>query len=103
MGQAVDARADVVVLTSDNPRSERPSAITDQVLAGVPEPRAVWHVELDRAAAIARALTLAEPGDCVVLAGKGHEREQILGTQRVAFDDAQVARAWLAEHAGGAA
>ncbi|MHC4375804.1 MAG: UDP-N-acetylmuramoyl-L-alanyl-D-glutamate--2,6-diaminopimelate ligase [Planctomycetota bacterium] len=103
MGQAVDARADVVVLTSDNPRSERPSAITDQVLAGVPEPRAVWHVELDRAAAIARALTLAEPGDCVVLAGKGHEREQILGTQRVAFDDAQVARAWLAENAGGAA
>ncbi len=103
MGQAVDARADVVVLTSDNPRSEEPGAITDQVLAGVPRPRATWHVELDRATAIACALELAESGDCVVLAGKGHEREQILGATRIEFDDAEVARAWLAENAGGAA
>lgn len=103
MGQAVDARADVALLTSDNPRSEEPSAITDQVLAGVPAPRAAWHVELDRASAIARALELAEPGDCVVLAGKGHEREQIMGTVRIAFDDALVAREWLAANGGGAA
>lgn len=103
MGLAVDMRADLVVLTSDNPRSESPQAIVDQVRAGVAKPRAQWKIELDRAAAIAMALESAERGDVVVLAGKGHEREQLIGGERLKFDDAQVARQWLAEHKGGVA
>ncbi len=94
MGRAVAERADLAILTSDNPRSEDPATICDEVLAGFDRTHAV-EVELDRAAAIHRALATAEPGDCVLIAGKGHEDYQISGTTRRPFDDREVARRWL--------
>jgi UDP-N-acetylmuramyl tripeptide synthase len=94
MGRVVEEFSDVAVVTSDNPRSEDPGAIIAEILEGLEEPaRAV--VEPDRAAAIARAVGLAAPGDVVLIAGKGHETYQILGPRRVDFDDRKVARAAL--------
>jgi UDP-N-acetylmuramoyl-L-alanyl-D-glutamate--2,6-diaminopimelate ligase len=88
MGRIASELADIPILTSDNPRSEDPEAIADQVLAGMSgEP----EVELDRRAAIARAIELAEPGDVVVIAGKGHERGQEIAGRIVPFDDREVA------------
>ena len=101
MGSAASTLADVAVVTSDNPRTERPGAIIDEILAGIgPDRRAACIVEPDRAAAIRRAIEGASPGDTVLIAGKGHEQEQILsdasgGVRRVPFDDASVARAAL--------
>jgi UDP-N-acetylmuramoyl-L-alanyl-D-glutamate--2,6-diaminopimelate ligase len=89
--------ADVAIVTSDNPRSEEPLRIIDEILAGMESTRAEPIVEADRAAAIATALRLAEPGDSVLLAGKGHECEQIIGDRRLPFDDRQVARGNLSE------
>jgi UDP-N-acetylmuramoyl-L-alanyl-D-glutamate--2,6-diaminopimelate ligase len=88
MGRLVADLADVGIVTSDNPRSEEPKAIVDEVLAGAPE----LEVELDRRTAIARAIELAEPGDVVVLAGKGHEQGQQIGEIVLPFDDREVAR-----------
>ena len=96
MGRAVEVRADVAVVTNDNPRSEDPDEIASHILSGF-EDAAQAHVILDRAAAIRWALDEAEPGDCVVIAGKGHEDYQILGDERTYFDDREVARHWLYE------
>ena len=94
MGLVAAEGADVAVLTSDNPRSEDPLAIIDEVLAGAPSSGLV--VEPDRAAAIALAVGKAQPGDVVVIAGKGHETGQTTGTTTVPFDDRDVARAAVA-------
>jgi UDP-N-acetylmuramoyl-L-alanyl-D-glutamate--2,6-diaminopimelate ligase len=91
MGRAAARGADVVVVTSDNPRYEDPHAIISSVLQGIDtEARAI--VEPDRRAAIAAALERAHPGDVVVIAGKGHETTQITGEHVVPFDDREVAR-----------
>ena len=78
MGRAVARRADLAIITSDNPRGEDPAAIARQILAGTDEAesKADVAVELDRTRAIQRALALAESGDCVLIAGKGHETFQ---------------------------
>ena len=89
MAQAT-AVADRVFLTSDNPRSESPAQIIDDILEGFSTRRHV-DVDTDRREAIRRALHVAQPGDAVVLAGKGHEQSQVIGTQTIAFDDRQVA------------
>jgi UDP-N-acetylmuramoyl-L-alanyl-D-glutamate--2,6-diaminopimelate ligase len=94
MGRAVELGSDLAVLTTDNPRTEDPEAIIRQVLAGFRRPEAV-EVLPDRAEAIHRGLAAAGPGDCLLIAGKGHEDCQIIGEQRVAFDDREVARQWL--------
>lgn len=86
--------ADRVFLTSDNPRTESPSQIIADILKGFPTRRHV-EVDSDRQAAIERALQVAQPGDAIVLAGKGHERSQVIGTQTIAFDDRQIARQML--------
>jgi UDP-N-acetylmuramoyl-L-alanyl-D-glutamate--2,6-diaminopimelate ligase len=93
MGAAAVERADVVVVTSDNPRTEDPLRIIDDIRPGLAGagPAVEVHVEPDRRAAIALALALARPGDVVVLAGKGHETYQIVGTLRHPFDDRQIA------------
>jgi len=97
MGLASSTFADRVVVTTDNPRTERPGSIIDDILAGVPaEHRAKVVVQADRGRAIAYAIENASPGDVVVLAGKGHETEQIVsdgkgGTLRLRFDDCEVA------------
>lgn len=88
MGQAVARHADVAVLTSDNPRTEDPAAIMRDVQDGVDEP--LLAIE-DRAAAIAYAIHHAASDDIVLIAGKGHEDYQVLGTARVPFSDMQVA------------
>jgi UDP-N-acetylmuramoyl-L-alanyl-D-glutamate--2,6-diaminopimelate ligase len=89
MGRIASELADVAIVTSDNPRSEDPRAIIDEVLAGtVGEP----EVEPDRRAAIERAIELAEPGDVVVIAGKGHEPGQEIAGRITPFDDRDVAR-----------
>jgi UDP-N-acetylmuramoyl-L-alanyl-D-glutamate--2,6-diaminopimelate ligase len=88
MGRVACAAADVVVLTSDNPRSEDPQAILDEIQRGC---QGVALVEADRAAAINLAIDQAQPGDCVLIAGKGHETYQIIGDQRCAFSDVDCA------------
>jgi UDP-N-acetylmuramoyl-L-alanyl-D-glutamate--2,6-diaminopimelate ligase len=93
MGAIADRLADVVVLTTDNPRNEEPAAIAAAVSAGAPTPRATWIVELDRRAAIERAILDAGPDDLVVIAGKGHEEVQEVRGVEHPFSDADVARA----------
>ncbi|WP_447973482.1 UDP-N-acetylmuramoyl-L-alanyl-D-glutamate--2,6-diaminopimelate ligase [Nitrospira sp. Kam-Ns4a] len=96
MGRAAALRSDLVVLTSDNPRSEDPLAILREIEAGVMEVQARrpvrYEVIPDRRQAIERAVREAKPGDMVLIAGKGHEDYQIVGTQRLHFDDREVAR-----------
>ncbi|MBI3620951.1 MAG: UDP-N-acetylmuramoyl-L-alanyl-D-glutamate--2,6-diaminopimelate ligase [Nitrospirae bacterium] len=97
MGRVAAELADLAVLTSDNPRSEEPSAILREVEAGVkaaPPSRRLrdYRIMEDRRAAIAWAIATAEAGDAVVIAGKGHEDYQIIGTARLPFDDRIVAR-----------
>jgi len=89
MGRVVAALADRAILTSDNPRREAPHAIAEEVASGAPGD---FVVELDRRAAIERALREAGPGDVVVLAGRGAEPEQELATGKIPFDDREVAR-----------
>jgi UDP-N-acetylmuramoyl-L-alanyl-D-glutamate--2,6-diaminopimelate ligase len=101
MGTVASRGAAVVVLTSDNPRSEDPALIIDQVRAGVSGPVDVV-VEPDRSEAIAAAVAMARPGDVVLLAGKGHETTQALGDAVVPFDDRDEARRALAVRTGGA-
>jgi len=96
MAAIVDERADVAVLTTDNPRHEDPAAIAADVRAGMTAPRARWIEELDRARAIALAIAEAAPDDVVVIAGKGHERVQEVHGRELPFSDVDVARAALA-------
>jgi len=91
MGAVADAMADQVVLTNDNPRREDPEAIAAAVREGAIG-RAQWHTELDRRAAIARALGHAGVEDVVVVAGKGHEATQQRGTEAYTFDDVEIIR-----------
>jgi len=95
MGEIAAALSDVAIITSDNPRSEEPQAIIDDILAGVEEKTV--EVELDRRAAIEQALAQAREGDVVVIAGKGHEQGQEIGGQVLPFDDRVVAAELLVE------
>jgi UDP-N-acetylmuramoyl-L-alanyl-D-glutamate--2,6-diaminopimelate ligase len=95
MAAVCERLADVLVVTSDNPRSENPLDIIRDVLAGLSE-TAQPVVQEDRRKAIGQAIALAKKGDCVLIAGKGHEDYQIIGNQRLDFDDRQVAKAFLA-------
>ncbi len=96
MGEIVAKLADVVVVTSDNPRTEDPQRILDDILEGIPD-TVKPIVEIDRAAAIHTAIKNARSGDGVIIAGKGHEDYQILGTEKIHFDDREVARDALAD------
>jgi UDP-N-acetylmuramoyl-L-alanyl-D-glutamate--2,6-diaminopimelate ligase len=97
MGRIAAALADHVVATSDNPRTEQPAAIVAQMLAGVaPEHHARVLEIVDRAQAITHAIAAAAPGDLVLIAGKGHEDYQILGTTKIHFDDREHAAQALA-------
>lgn len=113
MGEAVSARADVVIITSDNPRTEAPEAIAEPIeesvrASGLPRlaPQELasaakgYVVELDRHRAIELAIETARPHDIVLLAGKGHEDYQIVGTTKRPFDDRAEARAALAVRRG---
>lgn len=95
MGRA-SLEADFVVVTSDNPRSENPDAIIKDILAGMADGADRFELVPDRREAIARAIALAEPGDAILVAGKGHEDYQIIGDQVLPFDDRLVAAEELA-------
>lgn len=97
MGRIAAERSDIVVVTSDNPRTEDPDAIIAEIMAGIPAGLAEVHTEPDRAEAIRLAIDLAQAGDTVLILGKGHEDYQILGTEKHHFDDREVAH----EHLGG--
>jgi UDP-N-acetylmuramyl-tripeptide synthetase len=111
MGEIAARLCDLAVVTSDNPRTEDPMAIIDQILGGARKINSRGYsvsdlkngfkekgyvVEADRRAAIQLAIAVSEPGDTVLIAGKGHETYQILGTSTIAFDDRQEARKALA-------
>ena len=92
MGRAGAEMADAVIVTSDNPRSEDPEAIVAEVLAGIDD-RGGVEAEVDRRAAIVLALSRAEAGDTVVIAGKGHEQgQEFENGRKLPFDDRTVAR-----------
>ena len=94
MGAAVSRHADVAIVTSDNPRTEDPGRIVAEVAAGVTGCESV--VIVDRLQAIHRALEMARPGDAVLLAGKGHEACQTVGTEKLPFDERRIVREHLA-------
>jgi UDP-N-acetylmuramoyl-L-alanyl-D-glutamate--2,6-diaminopimelate ligase len=108
MGAAVARRADVAIITNDNPRTERPEAIAEPIEQGarsggmrpvhdLDDGSRGYVVELDRARAIGRAIRAARKGDLVLLAGKGHEDYQVVGTEKRPFDDRGEARRALSE------
>jgi UDP-N-acetylmuramoyl-L-alanyl-D-glutamate--2,6-diaminopimelate ligase len=100
MGKISSQLADMTVVTSDNPRTEKPAVILEDILRGIPHPlmqnghRRVW-VEEERAEAIKLALSMAKQGDLVLIAGKGHETYQVIGEEKQHFDDREVSRELL--------
>lgn len=92
MGEAAGRGADLVVVTSDNPRGEDPEAIVREIVPGLDRTGTPYMVEIDRGQAIARILAEARAGDVVLLAGKGHEAYQVIGSRAIPFDDRAVAR-----------
>jgi UDP-N-acetylmuramoyl-L-alanyl-D-glutamate--2,6-diaminopimelate ligase len=97
MGEAAGEGSDFVVATSDNPRSEDPASIITEIEPGLQSSGVAYTVEVDRASAIRLALEAAKPGDVVLVAGKGHEKEQILADRTIPFDDAEIALSILAQ------
>ncbi len=113
MGAVAARLSDLVVVTSDNPRSEDPEQIIDEIKRGIvmpadrtpprgqAAPKSTPHLAIsDRKAAIERAVRDARPGDLVLIAGKGHEKSQVIGDKVLPFDDVEVARTALARRAG---
>lgn len=96
MGQIAARLADQVVVTSDNPRTENPEQILQDILSGIPT-QVQPLVQVERHQAIHAAILQAQPGDGVLIAGKGHEDYQILGSEKIHFDDREEARAALTE------
>ena len=96
MGAAVERYADIAVVTSDNPRTEVPEEIVAAVVSGMSADKA-RIVEVDRTRAIQKAIAVATPDDLVLIAGKGHETYQVIGTTKLPFDDRLVAHEALIE------
>lgn len=90
MGRIAAENADLVFVTSDNPRTENPANIIDEIIAGIPTD-SFYFVEADRRKAIKNAINEARAGDVVIIAGKGHENYQILGVEKIHFDDREEA------------
>jgi UDP-N-acetylmuramoyl-L-alanyl-D-glutamate--2,6-diaminopimelate ligase len=118
MGAVAARLSDVVVVTSDNPRSEDPLAIIEDITRGLPpapdrapgrggpmaSPRGTTVLTIpERREAIEHAIRLSRPGDLVLVAGKGHEKHQVVGNRVLAFDDVEVARRALARRRAGSA
>ncbi len=101
MGRVAGRLADVAVVTSDNPRREFPGAIAHAMVEGVESESAELVVELDRACAIGWAIEAARDGDVVLVAGKGHETNQVVGTRALPFDDREHVRRALSHRARG--
>jgi UDP-N-acetylmuramoyl-L-alanyl-D-glutamate--2,6-diaminopimelate ligase len=98
MAKVVEQLADFVIVTSDNPRTEKPQAIIDEIIAGFENPGSEKiTVETDRKKAIKLAIKSAGKNDIVLIAGKGHENYQIIGKQKFPFSDKTIARECLAK------
>jgi len=98
MGEIARALSDFAIVTSDNPRYEDPDRIIEGITAGMRAARgAPFEIEPDRAAAIERAISMARPGDAVLIAGKGHESYQLVRGQMLPFSDEKTALAALAK------
>ena len=97
MGEIAARLADVLVVTSDNPRTEEPMAIIREILAGIPQTEKPVYVEENRRRAIRMTLRFAQKDDMIVLAGKGHETYQVLGTEKIHFDEREEVAACLQE------
>jgi UDP-N-acetylmuramoyl-L-alanyl-D-glutamate--2,6-diaminopimelate ligase len=89
MGRVAAELADEIILTSDNPRNEDPDQIIRDVMAGIPDARKIRIIP-DREEAIGKAIEVASTGDALVLAGKGHENYQIIGTEKLHFDEREI-------------
>ncbi len=89
MGRIAALGADMVIVTSDNPRTENPGRIIDEIVTGIPE-EASYTIEPDRRVAISLALSEAAAGDLILITGKGHEQYQIIGSNRIPFDEREV-------------
>ena len=96
MGRIAAENSDYVVFTSDNPRTEDPKAIMEDILAGVTTSN--YEVELDRREAIKKALDMIKENDVVLILGKGHEDYQIIGHEKTHLDDAEEVRKYIEEH-----
>ncbi|MCP4724794.1 MAG: UDP-N-acetylmuramoyl-L-alanyl-D-glutamate--2,6-diaminopimelate ligase, partial [bacterium] len=94
MGRIAELGSDIPILTSDNPRTEDPEKIIMDVLEGI-ENRGSVEYHIDRTKAIHTALDIAEENDCVLILGKGHETYQVLGTEKIYYDDREAARVFL--------
>ena len=92
MGKAAADQSDVIILTSDNPRSEDPMQIIDEIRSGIPENFPQLVIEPDRHQAITLAIKMAAAGDALLIAGKGHENYQIINGTTHHFDDREVLR-----------
>jgi UDP-N-acetylmuramoyl-L-alanyl-D-glutamate--2,6-diaminopimelate ligase len=105
MGQIAARLSDMVIVTSDNPRTENAHTILTQIEEGIqslaPEERCPYQIIPDRAEAIHTAVAEAKAGDLVLIAGKGHEDYQIIGTQKIHFDDREEARKAIHQLMGG--
>jgi UDP-N-acetylmuramoyl-L-alanyl-D-glutamate--2,6-diaminopimelate ligase len=96
MGKVAEDLADSVIVTSDNPRTERPEDIIDEIVLGLKDPHAATvAIEPDRKKAIELAIDTAAEDDILLIAGKGHEDYQIIGTQKFHFDDKEIAEQCL--------
>ncbi len=95
MGNVVAANADMAIVTSDNPRHEDPEAIIDEIMPGMVHGRAEIFRESDRKKAIIHALDAMEPGDALIIAGKGHETYQQIGDEKFPFNDARIVEDYL--------
>ena len=94
MGKTASKLADHVIITSDNPRTENPDKILSDITSGITE-ATQYQLILDRRIAIRQAIELAQKGDLIIIAGKGHEDYQIIGQEKLPFDDRQVAKEFL--------
>lgn len=96
MGAIAAELSEVAIVTSDNPRTENPQTIIEDIMKGIPgETLAVTEVQADRKGAIRQALSLAQANDVVVIAGKGHEDYQIIGKEKIHFDDREIVMQWI--------
>jgi UDP-N-acetylmuramoyl-L-alanyl-D-glutamate--2,6-diaminopimelate ligase len=102
MGRLAAGLSDLVFITSDNPRTEDPDKIIEEIVAGLPE-GSNYEMEPDRERAIGRAIDASREGDLIVVAGKGHEDYQILGTRKIHFDDREIVRKLLGDIANAEA
>ena len=95
MGKVSEEYSDWIIVTSDNPRKENPEDIINNITAGMKSKK--YQIIVNREEAIKQAIAMAESGDAIVIAGKGHEDYQIIGTKKIHFDDKEVALKYINE------